>query len=90
MAQQFKQITIWADESGYNVVQVDRLADRLGWDEMIGQVIHLTHPSIRRARYPMLTEAERRVEQAKRELRAAESALIAERKGIDPDFKEVD
>ena len=72
-------------EAPVNLVfsQGNRSADRLAWDEMIGQVIELTHPLVRRPRYPMLTEAERRFEEARRELRAAEIAVEQERAATD-------
>lgn len=30
----------------------------LGWDEMLGQIVALTHPSIGKPHYPMLTDAQ--------------------------------
>lgn len=74
-------ITISIEPAGkcFVVTQGDRSADGLAWDEMIGQVIELTHPKISAAHYPMMTQAERNVEEARRDLRAAERALEAER-----------
>lgn len=69
-------VTISIDSSpGFTVTQGDRSADGLGWDEMIGQVIELTHPKIGSAHYRMMTPAERRVDEARRELRVAEREL---------------
>lgn len=60
---------------GFVVTQGDRTCDGLGWDEMIGQVIGLTHPKISSAHYRMMTPAERRVDEARRELKIAEREL---------------
>lgn len=68
-------ISIDPTACSFVVTQGDRSADGLGWDEMIGQVIGLTHPKIRSAHYRMMTPAERRVDEARRSLRAAEREL---------------
>jgi len=47
-----------ADEGGsgdYTVREGDRYCDRLCWDEMLAQVVELTHPQIGHARYRMET-----------------------------------
>ncbi len=36
----------------------DRYADKLTWDEMLGQIAELTHPRVDRGRYQMLTAEE--------------------------------
>lgn len=51
-------ITIEKVEGYYTVRQGDRYADGLGWDEMLGTICELTHPSIGRARYRMATAEE--------------------------------
>lgn len=68
-----------AGENNFMVTQGDRFADLLNWDEMICQVIELTHPKIGKGRYQMRTEAEKRVIDARRALQIAERALDAER-----------
>lgn len=61
-----REITIEiAGGNNFTVREGDRYVDRLGWDEMIGQVAHLTHPSIGGDRYTMLT-AEQHAERDKR------------------------
>jgi hypothetical protein len=51
-----RQITIDITPEGYTVTEENRFADRLGFDEMIGQIISLTHPSIPKGHgYQMLT-----------------------------------
>lgn len=47
------------DGNTFNVVEGDRMADSLCWDEMLGQVAELTHPKIASARYRMMTPDER-------------------------------
>ncbi len=42
----------------YTVREGDRYCDHLCWDEMLGQVVELTHPKIGVERYPMLTAEE--------------------------------
>ena len=45
--------------SGFDVVMPDgRRCDGLGWDEMLGQVAHLTHPNLGAPRYAMRTPEE--------------------------------
>ncbi|AJW47708.1 hypothetical protein TK49_23700 (plasmid) [Ralstonia mannitolilytica] len=45
--------------SGFDVVLPDgRRCDGLGWDEMLGQVAHLTHPNLGAPRYAMRTPEE--------------------------------
>lgn len=51
-------IHIETTESGrkkYAVREGDKYHDELTWDEMLGQVVHLSHPSIGEPRYDMLT-----------------------------------
>lgn len=60
-------ITITEGENGLFSVACDgRVSDQLGWDEMLGQVAGLSHPLVRAARYPALTETERRAEDDRR------------------------
>jgi len=42
----------------FDVFEGERYADHLCWDEMLGQVAELTHPSINRGRYRMETPEE--------------------------------
>jgi hypothetical protein len=42
-------------EGGFDVVEGDTFADRLGFDEMLGQIVELLHPEIGRAHYRMMT-----------------------------------
>lgn len=72
-------ITNDADDGHWTVTQGDRFADSLMWAEMCEQVFSLTHPKILKGPYRMHTKAEQRVENARRELMAAERALEAER-----------
>jgi len=65
--------------NSFQVTQGNRTCEALGWDEMIGQVIALTHPRIRMAHYPMQTAAERRVERARSLLRRAKADVEKER-----------
>lgn len=51
-----RQIVITFDnDKGFAVTENGRTADRLAWDEMLGQIAQLTHPSINAERYKMLT-----------------------------------
>ena len=51
-----RQIIITFDNNkGFAVTEAGRTADRLCWDEMLGQVAQLTHPKINAERYKMLT-----------------------------------
>lgn len=45
------------DSGSFTVRVGDRYADQLCWDEMLAQVVHLTHPGLgdMRERFPMLT-----------------------------------
>ena len=44
---------------GFDVVIPDgRRCDGLGWDELLGQIAHLTHPQLGKPRYQMLTPQE--------------------------------
>lgn len=56
--EQPRTITIEIDERGYTVREGERYHNELCWDEMIGQIIELTHPQLGRGRYVMKTEAE--------------------------------
>jgi hypothetical protein len=42
----------------FDVFEGEEFCDWLCWDEMLGQVVHLTHPQIKDARYGM-TDADR-------------------------------
>lgn len=53
-----RQINIVISEEGFLVQEGDRFADRLTWDEMLGELVALTHPSLGRAHYAMLTAEE--------------------------------
>ena len=59
----------------YTVRAGDKYHDELTWDEMLGQVVHLSHPSIAEPRYDMLTAeqwaARDRLRDAENELRRA-------------------
>ena len=46
------------DERGYLVTESGRNTGGLSWDELLGQIAELTHPSIRKARYEMHTAEE--------------------------------
>lgn len=48
-----RRITITHDEKGFNVTENGHTADRLTWDEMLGQVVSLTFPASRRPLYAM-------------------------------------
>lgn len=51
-----RQITItFGNDRGYAVSENGRIADRLTWDEMLGQISQMTHPKINAERYKMLT-----------------------------------
>jgi len=50
-----RTITIEIDDQGYTVREGDRYHDGLCWDEMLGQVVELTHRKLGEARYPMMT-----------------------------------
>ena len=54
-----RQIIItFGGDRGYAVIENGCIADRLTWDEMLGQVAQLTHPKINAQRYKMLTPEE--------------------------------
>ena len=55
-----RQITIDMIEGGcgYTITEGDAFADRLTFDEMLGQVVELLHPVIGKPRYRMLTLAQ--------------------------------
>lgn len=62
-----KTITIThTNEEGWTVALVESGTSRaqdlrcphLAWDEMLGQIVALTHPSIGKPHYPMLTDAQ--------------------------------
>lgn len=54
-----RRITITFDnDKGFAVTESGRTAERLGWDEMLGQIAQLTHPKINAPHYRMLTPAE--------------------------------
>ena len=77
-----RTITIEIHESNLITVREgERYADRLCWDEAIGQVVTLTHPDIKAPRYPMRDATEQRLHE---ELHAARMAgeLAKENAGI--------
>lgn len=45
-------------DKGYIVREGDLFHDQLCWDEMLGQVVSLTHPQLGKERYQMRTSAE--------------------------------
>lgn len=47
------------DGNSFDVFEGDRCADRLCWDEMLGQIASMTHPAISKVRYAALTPEER-------------------------------
>lgn len=47
-----------ADGNDFTVREGSRYADRLCWDEMLGQIAQMTHPNLGDPRYAMLTEEE--------------------------------
>lgn len=54
-----RQIVITFDNGkGFAVTEAGRTADRLAWDEMLGQIAQLTHPKIGTAHYRMDTVEE--------------------------------
>jgi hypothetical protein len=53
-----RQITIDKTDEGYTVIEGDAFADRLSFDEMLGQVVELMHPVIGKPRYRMMTLAQ--------------------------------
>jgi len=61
-----RRITITFDTGrGFTVSESGRHADRMAWDEMLGQVAALTHPKLGTAHYPMLTPEEMRAYETK-------------------------
>ncbi|GMG89630.1 hypothetical protein Cmtc_08500 [Cupriavidus sp. TKC] len=61
-----RQITITFDnDKGFAVTENGRTADRLAWDEMLGQVAQMTHPKINEGRYRMLTIEEYQAQEDK-------------------------
>lgn len=42
----------------FDVIEGDRRADRLGWDEMLGQIVQLTHRQLGTPLYSMRTPEE--------------------------------
>jgi hypothetical protein len=54
-----RQITItFENDKGFAVTEAGRTADRLAWDEMLGQIAALTHSQIGKGHYQMLTVEE--------------------------------
>lgn len=54
-----RQIIItFENGKGFAVTEAGRTADRLAWDEMLGQVAALTHPKLGTAHYRMETVEE--------------------------------
>lgn len=54
-----RQIVITFDNGkGFAVTEAGRTADRLAWDEMLGQIAALTHSKIGVGHYHMLTVEE--------------------------------
>jgi hypothetical protein len=50
-----RTITITIDDGKIEVLEDGKSSGQLAWDEMLGQIAELTHPSLGLARYPMLT-----------------------------------
>lgn len=51
-------VRITKNERGFAVYQGERFVEGLCWEEVLGQVINLTHPNIGKECYPMLTDEE--------------------------------
>lgn len=51
-------IRIEKTESGFTVYQEERFVECLTWDEMLAQIVHLTHSMIRNEAHQMLTTEE--------------------------------
>lgn len=66
------------DEKGWTVIVGRTSCPHLGWDEMLGQIVALTHQSIGKPHYPMLTDAEHEERERRREERM-ESMHAADR-----------
>lgn len=74
-----RTITIVCREGNdFDIVDGERVCDRLCWDEMLGTIAELTHPRIGQARYRM-TDADGIV--ARIEHRAARSGRILHASG---------
>lgn len=73
-----RTITIEIDDQGYTVREGERYHDGLCWDEMLGQVVELTHRKLGETRYPMMTAdqwaAQRERQEREAERRRAEAA----------------
>lgn len=77
-----RQITITFDNGkGFAVTENGLTADRLAWDEMLGQVAQLTHPKVNEAHFRMLTVEEYTAHEDKYHV-AAEDRLKFDEKGI--------
>ncbi len=51
-------LIVIGDEGELEVRENGATTGQLCWDEMLGQITELTHPQIKRGRYPMHTEQE--------------------------------
>lgn len=68
-----RSITIYCvGGNDYTVQEGEAICDRLCWDEMLGTIAELTHPSIGKARYRMQTAEERDAFEDARRRRLAE------------------
>jgi hypothetical protein len=75
-----RQIIITFDnDKGFAVTEAGRTADRLGWDEMLGQVAQLTHPKIGIPHYKMQTVEEYNAHEDKYNVPAGERLQFDER-----------
>lgn len=80
-------VTIAEDESGHFVVsQAGRSAESLIWDEAIAQVIQLSHPEVRAARYRMASPEEVEADRIKRAVRFP----LADREALALSFAEAE
>lgn len=77
-----RQITITFENAlGYAVTENGRTADRLAWDEMLGQIAALTHPKLGTAHYTMQTVEEYTAEEDKYKT-SPENRLQFDERGI--------
>lgn len=73
-----RTITIEIDDQGYTVREGDRYHDGLCWDEMLGQVVELTHRKLGETRYPMQTEAQWAAQRERQKQNAERRRMEAE------------
>lgn len=66
------------DSGGFDVFEGERYCDHLCWDEMLGTIVELTHPSIGKSHYPMLLPEEHMAWRESLTNRANKSKLAAQ------------